>query len=126
MKRALFKMMGNHFVGESTTQREHWVVDVDVQVWNTDPRPNWQFNFQTLDTVHADTLEATRGTPLSQASTGPKITRQTPRQFRGGPCRRASPGANKPWSEGDLTPADRKLGELPVWRAAREAAIRAT
>jgi hypothetical protein len=44
MKRALFKL-GNHFRIESTTERTHFVVDVDVAKWEQEEGHDWSFTF---------------------------------------------------------------------------------
>lgn len=48
MKRALFKF-GREFRIESTTASEHWVVEVDVDQWETDDT-NWHFDFSVAET----------------------------------------------------------------------------
>ena len=49
MKRALFKL-GREFTVSSRAARSYFVLHVDVDEWLVDPKPDWQFRMQEIDT----------------------------------------------------------------------------
>lgn len=50
MKRALFKI-GKHFVVESKRNRDHFIVEVDVNAWLAQSDGDWDFNYVEKDNI---------------------------------------------------------------------------